>query len=99
MKESQGSINAWILDTFGPTGSTLSCAVRANEEMAELLKELAKDDTSPEAAKEIGDIVIILYRIAERLGVSLEDEVDKAMAINRKRKWLVSNGHGYHIKD
>jgi hypothetical protein len=40
MIETQATIDEWRVATFG-TGSTLRAAIRANEEMAELLRCLA----------------------------------------------------------
>lgn len=97
--ENQRTINRWIEDTFGAAGSNLSVAARANEEMAELLTALAHDDRHPKAVEEAADIVIILFRLAERQGRDLMSEVDRKMAINRRRTWKVENGHGYHVPD
>lgn len=99
MRETQSTINEWITSTFGETGSNISVAGRANQEMSELIQSLAIDDNDPAAVVEAADIVIILYRLAERFDRDLLHEVDKKMAINRTRKWNVANGHGYHVKD
>ena len=98
MRETQQSISAWAVQTFGEAGSNLRCAERADEEMRELLERLCLDDAHPKAAEEIADVVIPLFRLAERLGVDLLDEVDKKMAINRTRRWRRDGtGHGYHV--
>ena len=97
--ENQATINQWIAETFGETGSNLSVAARANQEMSELLMALSLDDNHPSAVEEAADIVIILYRLAERFGKNLHETVDAKMTINRARRWAVANGHGYHIKD
>lgn len=100
MLENQISVSNWANDTFGEAGSTARVAARANEEMAELLRALTTDDNHPKAAEEVADIVIILYRVATRLGVDLLEEIDKKMAINRARKWHLDNtGHGYHVRE
>ncbi|RFZ89393.1 DUF550 domain-containing protein [Shinella sp. WSJ-2] len=98
MGENQESVNKWIEHTFGPAGSNLSVAARANEEMAELLMGLAVNDRHPLALEECADIVIILYRLAHRLGGDLHAAVDAKMAVNRQRTWKIANGHGYHVK-
>jgi len=98
--ETQRAIEEWRLATFGPSISTTRIAVRANEEMSELLRALSVDDNNPKAASEIADVMIVLYGVAERLGVDLHDEVDKKMKINRARVWnLDGSGHGYHVRD
>lgn len=97
--ETQRSVSEWIEATFGPAGSNARCAARANEEMAELLRALTSDDDNPRAAPEMADVVILLYRLATRMGVDLHGEVDRKMAINRGRSWVSDGtGHGYHVK-
>jgi len=99
MQEDQATINRWIEETFGATGSNFSVASRANQEMSELLMALAVDDHHPKAVEEAADIVIILFRLAEREGKDLMEEVTRKMTVNRKRQWNVANGHGYHVAD
>ncbi len=99
MAETQESISQWCEATFGPTGSNARVAARANEEMAELLRALTVDDAQAKAPEEIADIVIILFRLATRLGVDLQQEIDRKMAVNRRRVWnLDGSGHGYHVR-
>lgn len=98
MRESQATISEWADATFGPAGSNARVAARANEEMAELLRVLTIDDDHPKAGEEVADVVIVLCRLASRLGVDLGAEVDRKMAINRGRVWdLDGTGHGYHV--
>jgi len=100
MMENQASISRWAQDTFGPCGSNMMVAVRANQEMAELLKALTVSDNNPEALSESADIVIVLMRLASCMGGSLMAEVDRKMAINRAREWTVdATGHGYHVPE
>lgn len=96
--ETQSSISAWADATFGSLKSIVRAGTRANEEMAELLTALAKDDIG-KVGPEIADVVICLYRLAHNLGVNLSGEIDRKMAINRARKWVPDGtGHGYHVK-
>ena len=98
MIETQHSISKWANAAFGPANSNARIAARANEEMAELLRCLTADDNHPEAAGEVADVLIVLYRLAWRLGIDLHEEVDMKMVINRQRKWsLDKTGHGYHV--
>lgn len=98
-EETQQTVSRWADETFGVAGSNARVAARANEEMAELLRALTADDRHPKAAEELADIVIVLYRVAERLGVCLHTEIDRKMAINRARVWRLDNtGHGYHVR-
>jgi NTP pyrophosphatase (non-canonical NTP hydrolase) len=99
MQEDQVSISEWAQATFGPVGSNIRVAARANEEMAELLRALTVDDASPKAAEEIADILIVLYRLATRLGVDLQQQVNEKMAVNRARAWNQDgSAHGYHVR-
>lgn len=99
MKETQESISQWANETFGVAGSNARVAARANEEMAELLRALTADENHPKAAEEIADIVIVLSRLATRLGVDMIEEIQNKMQINRSRQWsLDKTGHGYHVR-
>ena len=98
MIDLQRSISEWAEATFGPVGSNLSVATRANKEMAELLQALSSDDRNPEAIEEMADVVMCLCRLADRMGIDLESEVKKKLAINKQREWrLDGNGHGYNL--
>jgi NTP pyrophosphatase (non-canonical NTP hydrolase) len=98
--ETQQSISDWAEEAFGPVGSNARVAARANEEMAELLRALTADDRHPKAAEEMADVVIVLARLATRLGVELTIEVERKMAVNRAREWKRDGtGHGYHVRD
>ena len=97
MGESQKTISDWAVATFGDAGSNSRVATRANEEMAELLSKLSIDDNDRRAAEECADVVIVLYRLCERLGMDLLAEIDRKMTINRARTWAQDgSGHGYH---
>lgn len=97
--ETQESIGKWADETFGPSGSNARVAARANEEMAELIRVLTSDDNHPKAPEELADVVIVLNRLAFRLGINLQEEINKKMERNRSRKWETDGtGHGYHKK-
>jgi NTP pyrophosphatase (non-canonical NTP hydrolase) len=98
--ETQHSISVWAAQAFGPTSSNARVAARANEEMAELLRALTVDDNNPKAGEEIADIVMILYRLCDRMGLDLHQLIDQKMEINRTRTWKHDgSGHGYHVRD
>jgi len=100
MLETQRTISDWAEKTFGPANSNFRVAVRANEEMAELLRALAVDDDSPYAPLEIADVAIVLFRLADKMNRDLLAEVDMKMSINRARQWAPDGtGHGYHIEE
>ena len=96
--ETQAAIAKWAADMFGDPKSNVRIAARANEEMSELLRALTADDDNFAAANETADIVIVLYRLADRMGFDLHGEIETKMAINRKRVWDVDDGHGYHLR-
>lgn len=74
-------------------------AAQANEAMAELLAALTVDDDHEDAAEKIVRVVVILYRLSERLGKDMDEEIARKMKINRARTWkLTDAGHGYHVK-
>ena len=92
MGETWESINQWCEDTFGPA-RPFRVVARANEEMAELIKEADTLEWSDQLAIEAADVVIVLARIP-----GLWDAVQRKMAINRAREWrLTGDGCGYHI--
>ena len=99
-RETQASISAWAEATFGPVGSNARVAARANEEMAELLRALTIDDTNFVAAiEEAADVFIVLYRLAERLGVDIHAVIDAKMKVNRARTWVKDGlGCGKHVR-
>lgn len=73
--ETQASIEAWRRETFGPPSSAARMTARANEEMAELLREVTRED--PDNARilvECADVLIVLYGVAELLDVALDDD-------------------------
>jgi phosphoribosyl-ATP pyrophosphohydrolase len=72
MKETQASISEWAEQTFGMASSNARVAARVNEEMAELIE--AASELSPQGEdvmKECADVVIILCRLAQRMGFTL----------------------------
>jgi len=97
--ETQRTISDWAEATFGPASSNVRVAARANEEMAELLRALSADDNNPEAVEEAADVVIVLYRLASRMGTDLHEVIDKKMEINRRRTWKpFGDEHSYHVR-
>ena len=70
--ETQRTICDWALNTFGPSGSNLRVAARANEEMAELLRAVTAKAPWHDILEEAADVLIVLARVGERLCVELE---------------------------
>ena len=98
-REDQASLAAWGEETFGPAPELSRLVERAAVEMEELL-EAAREGNSAEAAHEAADILILLFRYAEKSGFDLMAAVDEKMTINRARRWQSKgDGTGSHIKD
>lgn len=68
----QREIAAWADETFGRSSTPLRIAVRANEELAELLRSLACEGAPEKITEEAADTAIIIYRLADVL--NLEEE-------------------------
>lgn len=78
----------------------LSRAIRAAEELAELIEMLVEDDNDPRAPTETADIDIVLRGIDAAHGVERADQVNAKMAVNRARIWhTTGDGHGQHVKE
>lgn len=98
-KEDQTTIEEWRSRTFGVTKDAGRLAARANVEMAELIEALSQGDEKA-AAFEVADVVIVLYGVAECLGIDLHDTIDDKMKINRERVWKVAgDGTGKHARE
>lgn len=69
--ETQSSISTWASETFGEPGTLIRVLARANEEMAELLREATADCRPEKLAEEAADVLIVLFRVAERKGFKL----------------------------
>ncbi len=100
MAETQRTITDWATHTFGEPPSDARVAARANEEMAELLRAVTSGQTPDKVIDEAADVVIVLYRLCDRLGGDLMAAIDAKMAVNRGRQWRTDgNGHGYHVRE
>lgn len=75
MLETQKTISDWAEETFGAGGSDFRRLVRVNEEMAELLRSVARDEIHV-IPGELADVAIVLCRVAERSGVDLNHEAN-----------------------
>jgi hypothetical protein len=60
-------------------------AARANEELAELLEKLCEGEFNPAAPVEVADVVIVLARLATRLGV----DATEAAVHHTKGDWPI----------
>jgi chromosome segregation ATPase len=93
--ENQETINDWARETFGSV-TPLKAFCRARKEWREL-EDLMTENMSSKAVEESADVVITLYRMASCFGLDLHEAVDRKMAINRSREWVLnSDGTGQH---
>lgn len=95
--ETSKTIAQWGTETFGDAASVKAYAVRAQEELAELIEAIESGEPNQNIAYEAADVTILLHRVTGTLGLELYDAVDEKMAINRKREWRPDgNGVGQH---
>lgn len=96
-KETSKTIAQWGADTFGEADNVKVFALRAKEELSELIDAIEQDEPRKDIALEAADVTILLHRLTSILGYELSELVDEKMAINRKREWTPSgNGVGQH---
>ena len=96
MSETSKSIARWGETTFGPA-SLRALALRAREELEELIEAIDVGESNQSIALEAADVSILLHRLCGNLGAELSDAVDQKMAMNRERKWVKSgDGTGQH---
>lgn len=72
MTETQLSISLWAIETFGRPQKRATIASRAADELDELL-----DAPADRVPQELADVHIVLYQLANRLGIDMDDEVSK----------------------
>lgn len=98
MREDQTSVNEWAINTFGDC--TLEAAVRRmDKEYSELVLKAGCANVG-DYGDELADVLICMYRVAQKAGVDLQAHVDMKMTINRRRKWKMSgDGTGQHISE
>lgn len=95
--ENSLTIRDWGDETFGKATSILTYAIRAQEELNELINAIEADESDDAILAETADVTILLHRLAGSFDVQLSDVVNQKMAINRKRVWKTSkNGVGKH---
>lgn len=95
--ETSQSIALWGSETFGNAASIKAYAIRAQEELAELISAIDNGEDDKDIALEAADVSIFLHRLTGTLGLDLYDTIDEKMSINRKREWTPDgNGVGQH---
>lgn len=96
--ETSKTVCEWGTRTFGDAKSLVSYAVRAKEELNELISALEEPQSTDEILLEVADVTILMHRIAGTLGSELSDVVNTKMLKNRRRKWISKgDGTGSHL--
>lgn len=96
-QETQASVARWAEETFGPAEAAALVA-RARLELDELEEAARAGHPAAHVAEEAADVLILLYRIAERSGEDLLAALDRKMSVNRQRRWARSgDGTGRHV--
>lgn len=95
MSETQATIGAWGVATFGPITDWEKACDRIAVEAIEA-GEVARNNRG-KLGEELADVVIVVMNIAHQAGIDLQAEIDAKMAINRARQWAVDGkGNGQH---
>ena len=68
-------------------------------EVAEAFDAYNKNESKDELGSELADVAIYLMGISELLGISLSDEIQKKMEINKHRKYVLKDGKYVKIDD
>jgi NTP pyrophosphatase (non-canonical NTP hydrolase) len=96
IRENQSTITKWQLETFGKI-SLFAAFKRARKEWRELQDKIDAHAKTIDLVDEAADVVIVLYAFAEAMGLDLHEAVDRKMAINRSREWVLNgDGTGQH---
>lgn len=99
IKENSQSICDWGDSVFGKADTLKAYAIRAQEELRELIEAIDASETEEEIVGEAADVTILLHRLVGTIGLDLYSAVDNKMTINRQRQWgKDGNGTGRHIK-
>ena len=98
--ENSASICQWGSEVFGDVKDLKVLALRAQDELNELIDAIDTQQSNEHIALEAADVTILLHRLCGTVGFDLSGTVDKKMKINRSRNWTCSgNGVGEHISN
>ena len=97
--ETQQTIKEWQESTF-PDSTLGGRSAKLKEEVAELIDELDRaahivNYDKSKTALEMADVVIVLYGLANLLGIDLHEAINEKMSINRKRLWVFTEQGNY----
>ncbi len=96
--ETQKTIGQWADETFGRPETISSLVARAWDEMREMHGAVCEAKGRAAVAGECADVAIVLMRLAEFAGFDLQVEIERKMAVNRRREWVRDgNGTGRHV--
>lgn len=94
----QRRLREWF-DRNGGKVTALRAALRAQEELNELIESLNSQDRDSDCLEEAADTFLCLLLVADLLGGNLMDAADRKMDKNESRTWRVdSSGALYHVR-
>ena len=88
------SITKWQNETFTKT-TVWDYMIKLTEETSELMSSVLRYGYNEQVLKELADIIIVVYGIANQLGVNHSDlmqAVQDKFEYNRTRTWTKQNG-------
>lgn len=92
----QGDVGAWIDATF-PHGSAATAYAHLCDEVRELgeaVHSVEGGGAVEHTAEELADCCLLLLSIAHHLGIDLEAEAARKLAVNREREWGAPDHRG-----
>jgi len=97
MRYLQRYISGWQRLQFGE-GRALPAAHHLREEVDELIADLEKD--APGVAEEVADCALLVFAVADHLGIDLFEAIIAKMQTNISRKWGQPDDNGVirHIR-
>lgn len=84
----QNQVAAWASDNLPRKLQTVDAiAAKANDEMAELIRDVLTGQSRQKVGGEVADVVIPLYQLCQKLGLDLDYEVTKKLEILHTRRY------------
>jgi hypothetical protein len=73
--ETQQSVSQWSTTNFGPATSNLRIAIRASEEMNELLGAISSQKSAEEIIEKAADVAIVMYQYTQNIRMEIDTSV------------------------
>jgi len=92
----QREIATWARETF-PNAALIDVYDKFEDELDELYEAVWAQDDPVMVGRELADVAILLYQIANRYCIDLDGEIASKLAVNRARTWTpVGDGTYQH---